>query len=97
MELEIVQKIARISDQLARAKAELVRYNKENYLHDTKGKTPWISVKIGNHPTYLSDFIVRINDDDMREKVVRLAIQQIKMTIMELEKELAELLKKGIE
>jgi hypothetical protein len=96
MDLETIDNIARISEHLSQAKTELERYYKEDYLHDTKGNHPWISVKIGNHPTYLSDFIVRMNDDDLRDSIVKLAIQQIKMTIMKLEKELAELLK-GIE
>jgi hypothetical protein len=50
-------------------------------------------VKIGNHPTYLSDFIVRMHDDKLRDMIVKLAMQQIKMTIKKLETELTELLK----
>jgi hypothetical protein len=93
MELEFIKRVARISEHLMLLKKELERYYKEDYLHDTKDKTPWISVKIGNHPTYLSDFIVRMHDDKLRDMIVKLAMQQIKMTIKKLETELTELLK----
>ena len=93
MDLETIKKIARISEGLSRLRSELERYDKEKYLHDTKGHTPWISVKIGNHPTYLSDFIVNMHDDKLREDIVKLAIKQTKKTIAKWEKELAELMK----
>ena len=94
MDLEKLADIASVSKGLLTLRQELKRYDKEKHLNKTKDLTPWISVKIGNHPTYLRDFVVGIHDDDLRDSVVELAMQQIKMSIKKLEKELAELLKK---
>ena len=80
MDLETMKKVARLSGGISRLRTELERYHEEKYLHDTKGHTPWISVKIGNHPTYLGDFVVDMHDDDMRDSIVKLALKQIKKT-----------------
>ena len=97
MDLEILNRIATLSQGILRLRKELKRYYDEKYLSDTKEHTPWISVKIGNHPTYLSDFVVDMRDDEIREEVVKLAIKQIKKTIAKWEKELEELLVKAME
>lgn len=93
MDLETIQSIARISGNLSKLKGELERYYEEDYLYDLENHTPWITVKISNHPTYLKDFTVDMNDDDLRDSIVKLTIQQIKKSIKKLEKKLAELLK----
>ncbi len=93
MDLEYIQDIERVSKSLSKLKEDLERYDTEEYLNETKDKTPWLSVKISNHPTYLKDFTVSMRDDNLRESVAKLAVQQIKMSIKELEKELKELLK----
>ena len=93
MDLKFLDDINRVSKSLSFLKKELRRYYDEEYLNETKDKHPWISVKIGHHPTYLKDFIVNMKDDDLRNIIVATAIQQIKMTIEKLEKELEELLK----
>ena len=93
MDLKTIEDIARISKRLSKLKGELERYYKEEHLHEIKDKTPWIAVSISNHPTYLSDFIVKMHDDDLRDSIAKLAIQQIKMSIKKLEKEFTELLK----
>jgi len=93
MELERLDEIARVSKSLLYLKRELVRYYDEDYLNKTKDKHPWISVKIGHHPTYLKDFVVSMNDDNLRDEIVKIAIKQIKMSIENLEKEFATLLR----
>ncbi|MHC1598878.1 MAG: hypothetical protein ACXQT0_04790 [Candidatus Methanofastidiosia archaeon] len=94
-DLEFIEEIASVSKNLLAHKKELARYYKEGYLHETKGHNPWIKIRIANHPTYLRDFTINMSDDDLRDGIVKLAIQQSKMYIKELEKELAELLKKA--
>jgi len=93
MNLETLSEIERVSKSLLYLRRELERYYKEEHLNKTKDLTPWISVKISNHPTYLKDFTVSMSDDNLRDSIVKLAIQQIKMSIKELEKELTEELK----
>ena len=94
MDLEFIQDVARVSKSLSALREELERYYKEDYLHKTKVKHPWISVRIGHHPTYLKDFIVSMRDDNLRDSVVKTAIKQIKLSIKELEKELKELMER---
>ncbi len=93
MDLEMIQEIARVSKGLSELRGELNRYYSEEYLNGTNGKRPWITVRFGQHPTYLKDFTVSMQDDKLRDGIVKLAIQQIKMSIEKLEKELKELLK----
>lgn len=93
IDLASLKEIARVSKSLLVLREELERYYKEEYLNETKDKSPWITVSIGNHPTYLKDFIVSMRDDNLRDSIIKLVIQQIKMSIEKLEKKLAELLK----
>ncbi len=95
IDLELLIKIASTSNTLLVLKEELERYYKEEYLNKTKDKHPSITVSIANHPTYLKDFTVGIRDDNLRDSIVKLAIQQTEISIKRLEKELAELLKQG--
>ena len=93
--LERLDQIATVSGRLLKLREELKRYNTEEYLHETEKKTPWIKVIIDNHPTYLREFTVDMRDDKLRENIVKLAMQQTKMTIKKLEKELNSLLKES--
>ena len=93
MELETIEEIASTSTRLSELKNELDRYYEEEYLHDP-GKSPTISVSIGNHPTYLRKFTVSMNDAKLRTLIVKTAIQQTRISIEKLEKELAKLTKK---
>ena len=92
METEMVSEIADMAGALSRLKKELQRYYDEPYLNDTDGKNPWISVKIGNHPTYLRDFVVEFRNDGIRGDVVKFAIRQIKASIRKKEIALKKLM-----
>lgn len=93
MDLKSIQEIAKVSKRLLALKEDLERYDAEGYLNETKLRTPWITVNISNHPTHLRDFIVYMCDDDLRDSIVKLVMQQIKMSIKKKEKKLRELLK----
>jgi len=91
---ETLEEIKVVTEALCSKKDELQRYNDEDYLHDTVGKQPWVTITIANHPTYLSDFVVDIFDPKTRKQIVGIALKQLKIQISDLEKELDTLLNK---
>ena len=89
---ETLQAIRDTSESLVKERDELARYDSEGYLNGNQND-PWITVSIGNHPTYLRDFKVRLSDINLRGIVTKAALKQTKMRIKELEIKLTNLIK----
>lgn len=87
---EDLDKLATVARRLYKLKEELARYKSERYLNDEK-MNPWITVSVGNHPTYLREFTLKIFDPEARVKIKELMLAEIKHRIRSLEVKLRHL------
>ncbi len=87
MTTDNLTKLARLTERLKNCKEELVRYKAEEYLNN-EDLNPWISIRVGNHPTYLRDFWVSIHGDKLRKQVVKIMLDEFNRHIREIEKDL---------
>ena len=90
MNRDDLKELAEVSKALLSWREELERYNTEPYLNNENNK-PWITVSVGNHPTYLREFVIAINNPEARQEIKRLMIAELKTRVRSLETKLRHL------
>jgi len=82
-----LEELVDVSKALLSWTKELARYDSEPHLND-EDLNPWVTVAVGNHPTYLSDFKVKITDPEARATIKEIMVQEVKHRIRSLETKL---------
>ena len=81
---DTLEQLVRCSRALYDTKNELERYELERYLND-EAMSPWITVVVNNHPTFLAEFKVDIVQDGARKQIRDIMLGAIKHKIKTLE------------
>jgi len=85
-----LEELVDVSKALLYLRRELARYQSESYLSN-EVRQPWITVAVGNHPTYLSEFKVRIRRPEARAQIKELMLAEVRTRIKSLEAKLRHL------